>query len=146
MQDLEWYYWQRCADLGLEVAFKPFFTLVRSEAMRTQYGAEDQVIRHGESHQRAIGLALPLRAKHCIRLALDKPSDPQVKPGLRPAVRFSAASALTPDVLSGLYGRQVTESEGRIRKLNSRGKSICTSTMKAASLAIACAFGRHVGR
>ena len=34
VQDLEWAYWQRCADRGLSLAFKPFFSLVRREDVR----------------------------------------------------------------------------------------------------------------
>jgi Xaa-Pro aminopeptidase len=47
-QDLEWYYWQRAAELGLELAFKPFFNLVRGPALQARYGAEDTVIRPGD--------------------------------------------------------------------------------------------------
>jgi len=55
-QDLEWYYWQRCADLGLQVSFKPFFNLVRSEAMRNKFGKDDQVIRPGDFIHSDVGI------------------------------------------------------------------------------------------
>jgi len=55
-QDLVWYYWQRCADLGLQVSFKPFFGLLRSEAMRGVYGEDDQVIRPGDLLRCDVGL------------------------------------------------------------------------------------------
>jgi Xaa-Pro aminopeptidase len=45
---MQWAYWQRCADLGLSVAFKPFFNLVRGDTARERYGAEDTVIRAGD--------------------------------------------------------------------------------------------------
>lgn len=48
IDDLQWAYWQRCADAGLSVSFKPFFNLVRSDAAREQYGEDDQVIRPGD--------------------------------------------------------------------------------------------------
>ena len=48
VEDLEWYYWQRSADLGLELAFKPFFNIVRSQAMQARFGAADQTIRPGD--------------------------------------------------------------------------------------------------
>jgi len=54
--DLEWYYWQRCADLGLEVSFKPYFNLVRSKAMREKFGPEDRVIRAGDFIQSDVGI------------------------------------------------------------------------------------------
>jgi len=47
-EDLEWYYWQRSADLGLPLSFRPFFNLVRSAAMREEYGEDDRVIRAGD--------------------------------------------------------------------------------------------------
>jgi Xaa-Pro aminopeptidase len=48
VRDLEWYYWQRSADLGLPLSFRPFFNLVRSAAMKEQHGEDDQVIRAGD--------------------------------------------------------------------------------------------------
>jgi hypothetical protein len=47
--DLEWFYWQSCTNLGLQVSFKPFFNLVRSQKMKESYGSEDQTIRAGDS-------------------------------------------------------------------------------------------------
>ncbi len=46
--DLEWFYWQRCADLGIDIAFKPFFNIVRSEAAKARFGADDRAIRPGD--------------------------------------------------------------------------------------------------
>jgi len=46
--DLEWLYWQRAVDLGLEVSFKPFFNLVRSDELKEKYGEDDLVIRGGD--------------------------------------------------------------------------------------------------
>lgn len=47
-EDLEWQYWQRCADLGLQVSFKPFFNVVRSDAAKAQPGGDDRAIRPGD--------------------------------------------------------------------------------------------------
>lgn len=47
-EDLEWAYWQNMADLGLELAFKPYFTLRRSNAGTERYGPDDRVIRAGD--------------------------------------------------------------------------------------------------
>jgi len=64
-RDLEWYYWQRCADLGLEVAFKPYFNLVRSTAMKEWYGEEDCVIRPGDLIHCDVGIRyLRLNSDH----------------------------------------------------------------------------------
>jgi hypothetical protein len=47
-EDLEWAYWQTAADLGLDLAFKPYFTLRRSNAATERYGPEDKIIRPGD--------------------------------------------------------------------------------------------------
>lgn len=63
--DLEWYYWQRCADLGLEMAFKPFFNVVRSEAIKARFGADDRTIRAGDLIHSDVGLRyLGLNSDH----------------------------------------------------------------------------------
>jgi len=48
IEDLKWFYWQTCADLGLEVAFRPFFGIRRSPAAGERYGDDDRVIRPGD--------------------------------------------------------------------------------------------------
>jgi hypothetical protein len=48
IEDLTWYYWQRCNDLGLPMSFKPSFRLIRSTASKLRFGDNDQVIRGGD--------------------------------------------------------------------------------------------------
>ena len=62
--NLEWTYWQYCADLGLQVSFKPFFNLVRSEAMKEKFGEEDRIIRPGDFIHSDVGI-------HYLRLHTD---------------------------------------------------------------------------
>lgn len=64
IKDLVWYYWQRCADLGLEVSFRPFFVIVRSEEMKEKHGEKDQVIRPGDFVRSDVGI-------HYLRLNSD---------------------------------------------------------------------------
>jgi hypothetical protein len=64
IEDLPWAYWQRCAELGLSVAFKPFFNLVRSDVARERYGADDTVIRPGDLIHCDVGI-------HYLRLCSD---------------------------------------------------------------------------
>lgn len=46
--DLCWAYWQRCVDLGLELAFCPFFYITRRESEKNRYPEGDQTIRRGD--------------------------------------------------------------------------------------------------
>lgn len=46
--DLEWFYWQLSVDLGLGLAFKPYFRIYRSESQKQFYGSDDKTIRHGD--------------------------------------------------------------------------------------------------
>lgn len=65
VRDLEWYYWERCADLGLSLAFKPFFNLVRGEENRDRFGEGDQVIRPGDLIHSDVGVRyLRLNSDH----------------------------------------------------------------------------------
>jgi hypothetical protein len=64
VQDLVWYYWQRSANLGLPLAFRPFFNLVRDAAKKEQYGENDQVIRAGDVIHCDVGI-------HYLRLNTD---------------------------------------------------------------------------
>jgi len=63
--DLVWHYWQRCADLGLQVSFRPFFVLTRSQEMREKFGRDDQVIRSGDFIRCDVGIQyLRLHSDH----------------------------------------------------------------------------------
>jgi len=55
-QDLQWYYWQRCADLGVEPSFRPGFYLIRSDAMKRKFGDDDRVIRPGDFVRSDVGI------------------------------------------------------------------------------------------
>jgi Xaa-Pro aminopeptidase len=63
--DLMWHYWQRCADLGVEPSFKPYFGIARSDAAKARYGADDRVIRHGDLLRCDVGMKyLRLNSDH----------------------------------------------------------------------------------
>jgi len=53
--DLEWHYWQRVADLGLEVSFKPFFNIVRSKRRWDELGGL-RVIHPGDMIHSDVGI------------------------------------------------------------------------------------------
>jgi len=48
VDDLIYHYWQKAADLGLDIAFSPSFSIRRSPAMTEKYGRGDRVIRRGD--------------------------------------------------------------------------------------------------
>lgn len=54
--DLEWTFWQQCADLGLAMAFNPFFNLVRSDAAKEKHPVTDKIIRRGDLIHCDVGL------------------------------------------------------------------------------------------
>jgi len=55
--DLRYYYWQRLADLGLDVAFSPSVSIRgRSPANREKYGPDDNIIRPGDLLHCDVGL------------------------------------------------------------------------------------------
>ena len=65
VDELQWYWWQRVADLGLEISFKPYFFLIRSEAAREQLGEDDRVIRPGDFVRSDVGIRyLRLHSDH----------------------------------------------------------------------------------
>jgi len=55
-EDLQWAYWQRCADQGLDLAFHPFFGISRREEARERYGPSDTTIRHGDLVRCDVGI------------------------------------------------------------------------------------------
>lgn len=83
-EDLEWYYWQRCADLGIEVAFKPSFYLVRSKAAWKIYGEDDKVIRPGDFVRADVGIKyLNLNTDHQQWLYVLRPGEKDAPEGMR---------------------------------------------------------------
>ncbi len=56
-ENLRYYYWQRVADLGLDIAFTPFVSIRgRSPESREQHGPTDNVIRPGDILHCDVGL------------------------------------------------------------------------------------------
>ena len=64
-EDLEWAYWQRSLNLGLELAFKPFFRLIRRDSVKALHPVEDKVIRRGDILHCDVGIRyLRLNSDH----------------------------------------------------------------------------------
>jgi Xaa-Pro aminopeptidase len=88
-KDLEWAYWQYCADLGLGLSFRPFFNIVRSEAMQAEYGAaeygaDDCVIRPGDLIHSDVGIRyLRLNSDHQEWAYVLRPGECEPPAGIR---------------------------------------------------------------
>lgn len=83
-RDLEWHYWQRVSDLGLEVSFKPFFNRCRSEAMDAVYGKDDPVLRPGDMIHSDVGIKyLGLNTDHQQWAYILRPGEVRPPEGLR---------------------------------------------------------------
>ena len=84
IQDLVWYYWQRAADLGLELAFRPFFSIARSDADRALTGPDDQVIRPGDMVRCDVGIRyLRINSDHQQAAYVLRPGETAAPAGLR---------------------------------------------------------------
>jgi Xaa-Pro aminopeptidase len=82
--DLEWHYWQLCADLGLELAFKPYFTLRRSEAAAAIHSPDDRVIRPGDLIHCDVGIRyLRLNSDHQEWAYITRPGEADAPAGMR---------------------------------------------------------------
>jgi len=54
--DLEWHYWQTVVDIGLELSFRPFFSIIRSDEARAEHSPDDRIIRPGDMVHSDVGL------------------------------------------------------------------------------------------
>jgi Xaa-Pro aminopeptidase len=65
VEDLQWYYWQRCAELGLQIAFKPYFSVVRNTAAQAGIAENDPTIYPGDLIHCDVGIRyLRLNSDH----------------------------------------------------------------------------------
>jgi hypothetical protein len=54
--DLRWIYWNRSMELGLDLAFLPYFRRIRSKQDEDRYGPEDTLIRPGDAVHCDVGI------------------------------------------------------------------------------------------
>lgn len=91
--DLMWHYWQRVADLGLEVSFKPSFMLVRPPENRARFGEDDRTIRPGDCIHCDVGVRyLRLNSDHQRWAYIRRPGETEPPGGL--AALMKAANRL----------------------------------------------------
>lgn len=82
--DLVWHYWQQSVELGLSLAFRPFFDIVRNDGMKEKYGAGDNVIRHGDIIHCDVGIKyLRLNSDHQELAYVLRPGEEDAPEGLR---------------------------------------------------------------
>ena len=83
-EDLEWAYWQRCADLGFEQAFKPHFRIVRDREAKVRYPIGDRVIRRGDVLHCDVGFRyLRLNTDHQELAYVRRDGEEDAPPGLK---------------------------------------------------------------
>lgn len=108
-QDLEWHYWQRAADLGLEVSFKPFFNRVRRETLKGQFGDDDHAIRPGDLVHCDCGIRyLRLVSDHQQWAYVRRPGETDAPEGIR---RLLAQANRIQDVFRAEFREGLTGNE-----------------------------------
>ncbi|MDI7274500.1 MAG: M24 family metallopeptidase [Anaerolineae bacterium] len=108
-EDLVWHYWQRSADLGLEVSFNPHFGIVRSDEMRALYGEDDQVVRPGDLLRCDVGLRyLRLNTDHQQTAYVRRQGEADAPQGLR---ELMAACTRLEDVFMAEFRQGLTGNE-----------------------------------
>lgn len=84
LDDLTWHYWQRVADLGLALAFKPYFFLIRNSALTAEHGPTDRVIRHGDFVRCDVGIKyLRLNSDHQQWAYVLRPGETEAPEGMQ---------------------------------------------------------------
>ena len=103
--DLEWAYWQRAADLGLEMAFKPYFVLVRGPENRRRYG-QDAFIHPGDFIRSDVGIRyLRLNSDHQEWAYVLRPGESDAPEEMR---QLLAAGNRLQDIYMGSFQRGLT--------------------------------------
>ena len=108
-EDLEWRYWQRAADLGLPVSFKPFFNRVRRDMLKEQFGADDRAIRPGDLVHSDCGVRyLRLTSDHQHWAYVLRPGETEAPAGLR---RLLAQANRLQDIFRAEFREGLTGNE-----------------------------------
>ena len=108
-EDLEWHYWQLCADHGLEVSFRPFFGRSRPAAMQAEFGKDDRAIRPGDLLHCDCGIRyLRLNSDHQQRAYVLRPGETAAPEGL---VRLMAEANHLQDIFMGEFREGATGNE-----------------------------------
>lgn len=108
-QDLQWYYWQRCADLGVQPSFRPGFYLIRSDAMKRKFGEDDGVIRPGDFVRSDVGIRyLRLNTDHQQWVYVLREGEDDAPEGMK---RLMAEANHLQDIFMAQFKRGLTGNE-----------------------------------
>jgi hypothetical protein len=108
-EDLEWHYWQLAADLGLPLAFKPFFNRVRRDTMKKEFGDDDRAIRPGDLIHSDCGIRyLRLNSDHQQWAYVRRPGETDAPEGLR---RLLAQANRLQDIFRAEFREGLTGNE-----------------------------------
>lgn len=84
VDDLVWFYWQRAVDLGLDLAFRPYFNIIRNEVASAYFGKGDSVIRPGDVIHCDVGIKyLRLNSDNQHLAYVLKPGETDASTGLK---------------------------------------------------------------
>jgi Xaa-Pro aminopeptidase len=108
-EDLEWRYWQTCADNGLDVSFRPYFTIRRPPALAREHDPADRVIRTGDFLHCDVGVKyLRLNSDHQQWAYIARPGESNAPEGARRV--FAEANRLQ-DVFMSEFKQGLTGNE-----------------------------------
>ena len=84
VDDIIWFYWQRAIDLGLELAFRPYFSIIRNEADSIFHGRGDNIILPGDVIHCDVGIKyLRLNSDNQHLAYILKPGEKDAPAGLK---------------------------------------------------------------
>ncbi|MBA7542685.1 hypothetical protein ES705_35009 [subsurface metagenome] len=109
VDDLVWFYWQRAVDLGLDLAFRPYFRIIRNEVSYAYYGKEDTVIRPGDVIHCDVGIKyLRLNSDNQHLAYVLKPGETDASSGLK---SLMAQTNQMQDIFMGEFRRNISGNE-----------------------------------
>lgn len=109
VNDLVWFYWQRAVDLGLDLAFRPYFRIIRNEVAYAYYGKEDTVIRPGDVIHCDVGINyLRLNSDNQHLAYVLKPGETDASSGLK---SLMAQTNQMQDIFMGEFRRNISGNE-----------------------------------
>ena len=115
LDDLLWHYWQKAADLGVGVSFKPGFYPFRSDEDKDRYGADDRALRPGDFVRCDVGITyLRLNSDHQRWVYIKRPGESLPPVGMQ---KLMAEANRLQDVFLTGFEKGLTGNELLIRIL-----------------------------